>query len=93
MIRANFDCGLNVGENQMVDVDVFPNPATEEINAEFNTDSFSSYRIIDLNGKALAQGDVNSTKLSVDVRTFATGVYTLELLGDKHTVRKRVIVK
>lgn len=93
VIRANFDCGLNVGENQMVDVDVFPNPATEEVNVDFNTDSFSSYRVIDLNGKTLAEGDVNSTKLSVDVRTFEAGVYTLELLGDKHTVRKRVIVK
>lgn len=93
VIRANFDCGLNVGENQMVDVDVFPNPATEEVNVDFNTDSFSSYRVIDLNGKTLAEGDVNSTKLSVDVRTFESGVYTLELLGDKHTVRKRVIVK
>ncbi|MFZ9029267.1 MAG: T9SS type A sorting domain-containing protein, partial [Crocinitomicaceae bacterium] len=93
VIRANFECGLNVGENQMVDVDVFPNPTTEEINVEFNTDSFSSYRVIDLNGKALVEGDVNSANFSIDVRAFATGVYTLELLGDKHTVRKRVLVK
>jgi hypothetical protein len=93
VVRANFDCGLNVGKNQMVNVDVFPNPAMEEINVEFNTDSFSSYRIIDLNGRVLAEGYVNSTNLSIDVRTFETGVYTLELLGDKQAVRKRVIVK
>lgn len=93
VIRANFDCGLNVAENQAVEVDVFPNPTTDGINVKFNADGFSSYRVIDLNGKTLVEGNVKSTNFSIDLRGFATGVYTLELLGDKHTIKKRVILK
>lgn len=71
---------LNTQELDKVDVQVFPNPATDFITIQSNQ-KIENIQILDLNGRLLAKS--NSSK--IDVRSLAKGTYLLwyELNGKK----------
>lgn len=93
VVRANFDCGLGLNDQPNVNVNVYPNPATESITVDFSGGEFKSYRLIDLSGKTVDSGSVNHTSMNIKVDYLETGAYTLEFEGDNGSTRKRVIIK
>jgi len=93
VVRANFNCGLNIEESSNYGVNIFPNPSSELINVEFSSDQFSSYHLIDPRGRTILKGVIDKELLKLNINKLSTGVYTLEIIGDKQHVKKRVIVK
>jgi D-alanyl-D-alanine carboxypeptidase len=72
---------------------MFPNPANDNLN--LSVDDYESYKaqLVDIAGRVLTEADF-SQRLSVDVSTFAAGVYQLLILdwqGRKLGMRKVVV--
>lgn len=93
VVRANFDCGLGFNETNALDVNVYPNPASELINIEMTGNVFSGYNLVDISGKTVMSDKVVGDNIKIDVKHLSTGVYTIELKGDNALTRKRVVIK
>jgi hypothetical protein len=72
---------------------VYPNPATDRVNIDWNGNQNVSARIIDSKGTVI---DVikatNATMLSVNVSSLAKGMYWIEL-SDGNVLRKASFIK
>lgn len=71
---------LGLSENEQISFSVFPNPATDILNIQFlggltNT----SFEIIDLQGRKIQEGNLNSTNSKVDLTEMQAGNYFLKL--------------
>lgn len=61
-------------------LNVFPNPAVNQINVVYDTDKNIQISIVDLSGKMLYQGEVNSPgfdKQEIDISNLQTGIYSI----------------
>jgi plastocyanin len=66
---------------------VYPNPTSGLFTlSDPNYISGSEYRIIDLSGKQIGRGFVNTNATQVDISRFPPGVYLIELLGKRSQV-------
>ncbi|MCF0055577.1 M43 family zinc metalloprotease [Dyadobacter sp. CY356] len=79
-------------------VDVFPNPASTELNAIVRFADYQNFSVTlyDQLGNPLQYQnftDVWSRKIFVDVNKFQTGLYYLKVTTDKETVTKRIVIK
>jgi hypothetical protein len=76
-----------------VDVQVYPNPASDRLNIEVSKDS--KVQIIDLNGKRIGDSrNVNANQKEViDVTNLAPGVYMVKVYNEKSVVVKKVVIK
>jgi hypothetical protein len=68
---------------------VFPNPATEYIRID-NTSANTSYIIIDLSGRVVSSGKLNSGGI-ISVENFTNGIYILQLSDKGQTGRIKFI--
>ena len=86
-----------VNTTSIVDVSIFPNPATETINITLNVDiaSNSTMTIIDATGKMISNSTTELVKgnnsLDLDVNALTTGVYYLQLKDAKQSNTYRFI--
>ena len=55
-IRMNFGASVDLDENQISKLHVFPNPANNLININLKNNIFSNYEILDVSGKILLSG-------------------------------------
>jgi hypothetical protein len=61
--------------------DVFPNPATIEINIHGNK-VIESVELLDVYGKVQSSNQVNSTKFKLSLNHFSSGYYFLKVLSE-----------
>ncbi len=90
-----YNASLSVDEYELNTITVYPNPATDEINIEWNRPDAVSIRIYDTRGKLLFYSkDRNlSNKVPIDVSTYDSGVYFVKINTFEGEVTKKVIVK
>ncbi|MEM9527327.1 MAG: T9SS type A sorting domain-containing protein, partial [Bacteroidota bacterium] len=63
-------------EAQNVDLQLHPNPANERVRVTLNKPaSEAAYRVVDLNGRTLRQGQFKGEALDLQVRDLPTGTY------------------
>jgi hypothetical protein len=69
---------------EALELNIFPNPASQQINLSL-ADNWkeSSYVIMDIYGRKLAQGVINRQEESIDISALPNGRYMLELSGVK----------
>jgi hypothetical protein len=88
---------LNIGSvglekiNSSSDFIIYPNPTKSEIN--FNFDSKlknSSFRLMDMMGRIIMSGIIESEKQSINLSSFSDGVYLLNL-GDNFNQNIKII--
>lgn len=58
-------------------VTIYPNPATETIQISRAGNSSENYRIYDVTGRIVYEGELNSTKFSINVSEWKAGMYYL----------------
>ena len=85
--------GFNDLNNNM-NVSVYPNPSVDFINLNFNkalTENVT-VKVFDAMGKMVINYSVaTGTRINqLDVRSLANGVYTLDITGDNHRLRKQI---
>ncbi|RLD80311.1 MAG: hypothetical protein DRJ15_07360 [Bacteroidetes bacterium] len=99
--EINYEIG-NVGVEEPVaftELEVFPNPATDALNVNFQLDNSQSIemRLVNVTGEAIYSDKLTNVSGSVnhkiDVSNFAKGIYILNLTSGEGTVNKKIIIK
>lgn len=79
---------LSIGENDLTDVKVYPNPVqmnlTIEVSGDFN------YEILDTKGRLIAKGNGNEA-VTVNTAEYTSGVYFVSLTSEKINTTIRVM--
>ncbi|MDG1332813.1 MAG: T9SS type A sorting domain-containing protein [Crocinitomicaceae bacterium] len=86
VIRPDFDCGLGLDEEAILDATVFPNPASDQFTVRLASEINSgTITLTDLNGRVVLTKEVssNASEISVDVSNIANGMYTLHVQSEK----------
>jgi len=77
--------------------EVYPNPARSAvtINVDMNEGTVLNYAIINMNGKTMVAKAVNAKQIheSFSTAQFAAGVYMVNILTDKGSITKRLIIQ
>ena len=86
------DLPYNVDENTANnDVDIYPNPASQEVNILINNGlNISNIEIIDLTGRAVMKSEKT---VGIDITTLPEGQYFVKIIGNTTIVRKLFIIK
>jgi len=82
--------GVNgqINKNQIV---CFPNPAEDFVTLHVDAECIgSSYQIIDISGKMVQTGGVNSSQTELNFSEFRSGIYFLKLKNDAASIVKIV---
>jgi hypothetical protein len=72
------------------DVAVYPNPSSGVFNIESNLNS-PNYQVISIQGKVLEEGVLNNKTLNLS--SYAKGVYLLQLTSDTHRMVEKIVIK
>ena len=86
VVRPDFDCGLGLDEEAIIDATVFPNPANDQLTVRLASEINSgTITLTDLNGRVVLTKEVstNASEISVDVSNLASGMYTLHVQSEK----------
>ena len=73
---------------------LYPNPAINTLNVEmFASDGeTTTIRLYDAKGRIVFERNLLNSKTVIDVSAFAKGLYVIECIGEKQTVRQRVVL-
>lgn len=92
---VHFDASVNVtGINDVngpvLGVNAYPNPATDQITVAIEADEIGSQiQLLDMEGRVVYSGILNSTKFIIDTKSLQTGVYSIRVNSiDKLTTYK-----
>lgn len=93
MIRPVFSKGFPLENKKPLSVlnaEVFPNPATDQIFVKGNIKTWS---IVDLAGKTMLTGNNNSTDLlNIDTSPLAPGIYLLQITDGQNSGVEKIII-
>ena len=86
---------VNVNEAVVVSLNVYPNPATDQLNVAFDAASASSVQLTDLTGKVVdvQTAKVGANTISFDVANVNAGVYFLNISNAAGNTAQKVIIK
>jgi hypothetical protein len=87
------DSTLSLSDNVLdgSSISVYPNPAINDITIDAGTTEMERITIYDLHGRIVAKMDVASIKTQIDVSTYQTGIYLVNVAVNGQTVTKRLI--
>lgn len=73
---------------------VFPNPATGEIlNIDLNTEVTLQFRIYDLIGSNLVEGELNDGRNTINISSLYKGIYFVDIIENDRPVKTIKIVR
>jgi len=79
-----------VGENADVEVAVYPNPASNQVNVK--SEGLESITVIDLSGRIVRQYDVTGNSVSLDLTELGSGLYFLNVITSQGSSMQRLSV-
>ncbi|MFT6282709.1 MAG: hypothetical protein ACJA0U_002847 [Salibacteraceae bacterium] len=84
---------IGLDELLVTSVLVYPNPATNEINAVTNGMQILSYAVLDANGRVVLSKTLNenTTEIGISLESISEGTYILELKTSESSVYKRFV--
>ncbi|WP_439150885.1 VPS10 domain-containing protein [Winogradskyella sp.] len=94
--RSNvYDESLSVTDFEFNNLELYPNPATSEVNLKWNKPEDVSVRIYNTLGKLMYYGkSVNLIDgLNIDVSSFGSGMYFVKLNSSQGEITKKLILK
>lgn len=95
MVRMNFNPALSVEENELnASVNVFPNPAVNEVKISVDGNNVTGISIVDLTGKVVYTSTVNGlTETTVNTANFAAGMYTVNVQTSAGVATKKLMIR
>lgn len=90
-----FDVTEIVGIKQVSALDnlsIYPNPATNVVYLRFAFSATYSITLKDLQGRIMHSSSVNANT-QIDLRSYAKGIYVLEIAADNKTIQEKLVVK
>ena len=84
------DCS-SIGENNIHDLDLYPNPTSGVLN--FNgTTLLEAIQVVDNHGKIVFENNINSFKGSLDLSHLSRGIYFIKGITNSGTIHKKIIL-
>lgn len=71
--------GASLSELQQLGINVYPNPATDEVNFEISNTQITSIAIVDIVGKVIAEKSISTGVTSFNISAFDSGTYFYRL--------------
>lgn len=72
---------LTSNNSKVVDLQVYPNPSTANVNFVTESIEAKSVMVYDVTGNLIASQDFSEGKLKLDVSNFSTGLYMYSIIG------------
>jgi len=72
---------------------VFPNPASKQLFIENLEVNEMHIKIFDLTGKLLYSEVINQSKTEIDISSFSSGMYRMQIVSDKFVEYNKLIIK
>ena len=92
--RVNVPIGINEYSLNGAALQVWPNPATDDVHVMTDTEGQgSTYRLYDLNGRLLQGGRLEGNDTEISVSGYTSGTYILQVEDAQHHVQTAKIVK
>lgn len=96
--NINISSATSLGENELVSLNVYPNPASTEVNVSFEAKNADySVKLVDLQGRVIANQNLtnlNGTQvISIPTSTVAKGSYIVSITSNGMTSTKSVVIK
>lgn len=90
-----YDEALSITNFELDDLKLYPNPATNEVNLEWNTTDVVTVRVFNTLGKLMFYSkNVNlSSTYKIDSSSFQSGIYFVKLNSSKGELTKKLIIK
>ena len=94
-VRVGAEVSLSNNEVVVNALNVYPNPATDQLNVVFDATSASSVQLSDLTGKVVdvQTSKVGANTISFDVANVNAGVYFLNISNAAGNTAQKVIIK
>ena len=89
---ASFDPATSIDENVALEINVFPNPATDILNIT-SSETISEIEIVNVMGQVVRRIEVNSDNAVCDVEDLISGVYVVRIHTEGTVVSQRKFVK
>lgn len=80
-------CDLGVDENELLRVELFPNPSSESLNLSGDLASITDLAIYDISGTAIKQVPLSDIHTGVSIKELKSGVYFLSVNENKKILR------
>lgn len=80
-------CDLGMNENDLLQIELFPNPASELLNLSGDLASITDMAIYDLNGKMIKQVPLPDVYSGVSLKELKSGIYFLSMNGTTKVLR------
>jgi phosphoketolase len=92
-VFIKFEDQLLDDENGSFSIDMYPNPATNNVNVRFSQipESGAQLLLLDINGKQLQSRQVQSTLEKLDISSYPAGMYFIKtIVGDLTKTNKLI---
>lgn len=83
---------IGLAEYDLIDVSVYPNPASDVVTVQVGSQEVHQYEICDLSGRTVAVGNLNHVKTRLDVSELTDGLYSIRILHEGQTLAFRKLV-
>lgn len=72
------DCSVGISENK-IEAKLFPNPATAQVQVQFEIPVKTTVRLLDTTGKQVLEQPVNGNEITLKVNDLSRGIYLLRM--------------
>ncbi len=90
--RVITNAGIENTNEANTDFTVYPNPAKDFIHVTVLSKQFTKLKLTDVLGNTMLESTINNAESNIDIRQFAKGIYFIQLLDDKNSIRTRKIL-
>ncbi len=80
---------LSVNDVVMDNISVYPNPSSDKIS--INVEDEITYNLVNIRGQLINKGVINNASNTIDISSFHSGIYFLNLENGNERVTKKVI--
>lgn len=103
--RGLFTCTFNsnpyvgLGENELSNLNIYPNPSNGLFKLDFDNAGISSLqmKVFNISGKLLMEREIaketNSVSENIDLTVYSKGTYILKIIGENTNITERLIVR
>ena len=91
-VFSNNSTSIKSIENTKNSILVFPNPASNKIYITSQNETIKSISIYGIQGSLLKSYSTNSKEISLDVSTFSSGVYLLQIVSERGLVSVKSMI-
>ena len=83
--------GVNYIESALVEL--YPNPASNVLNIVSYNVGIEKINIYNLNGQLVLNKDVNNNQKKINIRSLESGIYIVDILSEKTSIKRKLIIK